>query len=166
MHSPLKLGKKLSLVLGTPTIRVMEQPSLWTATSECHVQSLYDQGCILGRCHRPSYHYAREQIKHNRKKEPSFPRPDVGSICHPFLVGGVSMEVALEKVQKTHISQRDNERARYAVRKSPGHAQRFLAAFGPLSDHFRPRRHRLKASDYRVLMQARFHIWNEITCAK
>src|SRR5262249_34134249 len=27
--------------------------------------------------------------------------------------------------------------------KSPEHAQQFLAPFGPISDHFRPRRHRL-----------------------
>jgi putative transposase len=27
--------------------------------------------------------------------------------------------------------------------KSPGHAQRFLAAYGPMAEHFRPRRHQL-----------------------
>jgi putative transposase len=26
---------------------------------------------------------------------------------------------------------------------SPGHAQRFLAAYGPIAQHFRPRRHRM-----------------------
>src|SRR5712692_6532199 len=88
--------------VGTPTIGVMEQPSFWMATSECHVQSLCDQGCILDRCHRPSYHHSREQIKHNCKKEPSFSRPDVRRICHPFLVGGVSTKVTLEKV-RSHL---------------------------------------------------------------
>src|ERR671927_540172 len=33
--------------------------------------------------------------------------------------------------------------------KSPGHAQRFLAADGPIAQHFRPRRHRLAAPEYR-----------------
>ena len=33
--------------------------------------------------------------------------------------------------------------------KSPGHAQRFLSAYGPIAQHFRPRRHVLAASDYR-----------------
>ncbi|HEY5004865.1 MAG TPA: DDE-type integrase/transposase/recombinase, partial [Ktedonobacteraceae bacterium] len=47
--------------------------------------------------------------------------------------------------------------------KSPGHAQRFLSVFGPISDHFRPRRHRLRAVDYRATMQKRFHVCNEIT---
>ena len=50
--------------------------------------------------------------------------------------------------------------------KSPGHAQRFLSAFGPISDHFRPKRHRLNASVYRALMQDRFQVWNEVTGGK
>jgi putative transposase len=33
--------------------------------------------------------------------------------------------------------------------KSSGHAQRFLAAYGPIAPHFRPRRHLLSASAYR-----------------
>jgi putative transposase len=33
--------------------------------------------------------------------------------------------------------------------KSPGPAQRFLSAYGPIAQHFRPRRHLLSASDYR-----------------
>jgi putative transposase len=32
--------------------------------------------------------------------------------------------------------------------KSPGQAQRFLSAYGPIAQHFRPRRHRLSASVY------------------
>ncbi|GHO51260.1 hypothetical protein KSX_94230 [Ktedonospora formicarum] len=50
--------------------------------------------------------------------------------------------------------------------KSPGHAQRFLSAFGPISEHFRPKRHRLNASDYRAFMQKRFQTWYEITIEK
>ena len=32
--------------------------------------------------------------------------------------------------------------------KSAGHAQRFLSAYGPITQHFRPRRHLLSAADY------------------
>jgi putative transposase len=46
--------------------------------------------------------------------------------------------------------------------KSPGHAQRFLSAYGPIAQHFRPRRHRLSASAYRQEMQNRFASWGEI----
>jgi putative transposase len=46
--------------------------------------------------------------------------------------------------------------------KSAGHAQRFLAAYGPIAQHFRPRRHRFAASAYRQEMGQRFHSWQDI----
>ena len=33
--------------------------------------------------------------------------------------------------------------------KALGHAQRFLSAYGPITQHFRPRHHRLPAPEYR-----------------
>jgi putative transposase len=47
--------------------------------------------------------------------------------------------------------------------KSPGHAQRFLSAYGLIAQHFRPRRHLLSASVYRQEMRQRFQTWREIT---
>jgi putative transposase len=47
--------------------------------------------------------------------------------------------------------------------KSSGHAQRFLSAYGPIAQHFRPRRHLLSAMEYRDEMQKRFASWAEIT---
>jgi len=47
--------------------------------------------------------------------------------------------------------------------KSPGHAQRFLSAHGPLMQHFRPCRHRFSAPTYRQDMENSFHLWQEIT---
>jgi len=47
--------------------------------------------------------------------------------------------------------------------KSPGQAQRFLAAYGPIRDHFCPRRHRLQAEVYRRERAHRFQVWNEVT---
>jgi putative transposase len=47
--------------------------------------------------------------------------------------------------------------------KSPGHAQRFLAAYGPIARHFRPRRHLLSAPAYRQEMVQRFQSWQEVT---
>jgi len=48
---------------------------------------------------------------------------------------------------------------------SPGHAQRFLAAYGPIASHFRPRRHRLAASAYRATRAERFATWRAVTAA-
>jgi putative transposase len=57
-----------------------------------------------------------------------------------------------------------HERERRMQRfKSPGHAQRFLSACGPIAQHFRPRRHLLSASAYRHDMSHRFERWAEIT---
>jgi putative transposase len=47
--------------------------------------------------------------------------------------------------------------------KSPGHAQRFLSAYGPIAQYFRPRRHLLPAPRYRQEMGNRFQTWQEIT---
>jgi putative transposase len=47
--------------------------------------------------------------------------------------------------------------------KSPGHAQRFLSAFGPIREHFCPRRHRLNATEYRRERAHRFQVWNEVS---
>jgi putative transposase len=46
--------------------------------------------------------------------------------------------------------------------KSPGHAQRFLSTYGPIAQHFRPRRHLLSAPKYRYEMGRRFQVWGEI----
>jgi putative transposase len=46
---------------------------------------------------------------------------------------------------------------------SARHAQQFLSAFSGISPHFRPRRHRLSAEDYRREMADRFTTWTEVT---
>jgi putative transposase len=50
--------------------------------------------------------------------------------------------------------------------KSVKQAQRFLSAFGPITGHFQPRRHRLCKGEYRAILQSRFLEWNEITAGK
>lgn len=46
--------------------------------------------------------------------------------------------------------------------KSAGHSQRFLSAFGIISQHFRPKRHSLKAKSYREEIELRFVTWQEV----
>ncbi len=63
-----------------------------------------------------------------------------------------------------HAHQPTRERERRMRRfKSPGHAQRFLAAYGPIASHFRPRRHRLTATAYRATRHERFATWRAVT---
>jgi putative transposase len=65
-----------------------------------------------------------------------------------------------------HAHQPTRERERRMRRfKSPGHAQRFLAAYGPIVGHVRPRRHRLTAAAYRQQRDRAFASWREVTSA-
>jgi putative transposase len=66
------------------------------------------------------------------------------------------------RAENSHQPTRQRERRMQGF-KSPGHAQRFLAAYGPIAQHFRPRRHRLSASAYRQEMQHRFDTWQDLT---
>jgi len=63
-----------------------------------------------------------------------------------------------------HAHQPTQERGRRMRRfKSPGHAQRFLAASGPIAGHFRPRRHRMTARDERQTRDQSFATWRAAT---
>jgi putative transposase len=52
------------------------------------------------------------------------------------------------RAENSHQPTRHRERRMQGC-KSPGHAQRFLSAHGPIAQHFRPRRHRCSAPEYR-----------------
>ena len=49
---------------------------------------------------------------------------------------------------------------------SAGHAQRFLSAYGLITQHLRPHRHLFSAPEYRQEMRKRFASWAEITGTK
>jgi putative transposase len=66
------------------------------------------------------------------------------------------------RAENSHQPTRQRERTMRRF-KSAGHAQRFLAAHGPIREHFCPRRHRLGAKRYRAVLQERFAVWNTIT---
>ncbi len=66
------------------------------------------------------------------------------------------------RAENSHQPTRERER-RMRRFKSPGHAQRFLAAYGPIAAHFRPHRHRLTATVYRETRAERFATWRAVT---
>ena len=69
------------------------------------------------------------------------------------------------RAENSHQPTRQQKR-RMQHFKSPGHAQQFLSAFGPIAQHFRPRRHRFAAPAYRQELGKRFQIWREITATE
>jgi putative transposase len=73
---------------------------------------------------------------------------------------------SVEHRQHKGLNQRDSENTSCGVSASPGHAQRFLSAFGPIFDHFHLKRHRLAARDYRTLVQDRFLVWSQVAGGK
>ncbi len=56
------------------------------------------------------------------------------------------------RAENSHQPVRQRERRMQGF-KSSGHAQRFLAAYGPIAQHFRPRRHRLHTPKFRPKME-------------
>jgi putative transposase len=66
------------------------------------------------------------------------------------------------RAENSHQPTRQRERRMQGF-KSPGQAQRFLSAYGLISQHFRPRRHLLPAPIYREEMRQRFQSWQEVT---
>jgi putative transposase len=66
------------------------------------------------------------------------------------------------RAENFHQPTRQRER-RLQGFKSPGHAQRFLSAYGPIASHFHPRRHLCSAPEYCQEMAQRFRSWQEIT---
>jgi transposase-like protein len=85
---------------------------------------------------------------------------------HRFAVGIIGHCAWLyfrnNRAENSHQSTRQPER-RMERFKSSGHAQGFLAAYGPIAQHFRPRRHCLPARVYRQEMTQRFQAWREVT---
>jgi putative transposase len=64
--------------------------------------------------------------------------------------------------ENSHQPMRQRERCMQQFQAS-GQAQRFLAVYGPMASHFRPRRHLFSARTYRQVMTQRCQIWREIT---
>lgn len=69
------------------------------------------------------------------------------------------------RAENSHQPTRTRER-RMRKFKSPGQAQRFLSAFGPIQAHFHPKQHQLTANCYREQMRQRIEDWQEIVGLK
>jgi putative transposase len=69
------------------------------------------------------------------------------------------------RAEDSHRPTRRRERQMQGF-KSASQAQRFLSAQAFIYGHFRPRRHRTTAKNYRVALALAFKIWTEETCAQ
>ena len=69
------------------------------------------------------------------------------------------------RAENSHRPTRRRERQMQRF-KSARQAQRFLSAHALIYGHFRPRRHRTTARNYRAARALAFKIWTEETCAQ
>ena len=86
-------------------------------------------------------------------------------VAHRQLMGSVAHRQSRylnNRAENSHQPTRQRERAMKRF-KSMRHAQRFLSAFSGISAHFRPRRHRLSATQWRTEIDQRFAVWREAT---
>jgi putative transposase len=69
------------------------------------------------------------------------------------------------RAENSHRPTRRRERQMQRF-KSSQQAQRFLSAHAFIYGHFRPRRHRVPATNYRDLRASGFRTWQEETCVR
>src|ERR1700723_3890697 len=69
------------------------------------------------------------------------------------------------RAENSHRPTRRRERQMQRF-KSSRQAQAFLSAHSFIYGHFRPRRHRMTATDHRASLATAFRVWREETCAR
>jgi putative transposase len=69
------------------------------------------------------------------------------------------------RAENSHRPTRRRERQMQRFKSSP-QAQGFLSAHSFIYGHFRPRRHRMTATNYRASRATAFRVWREETCAR
>ena len=125
---------------------------------------------ILVQCRRDAK-AARRLFRTLLKRQCASPRVLVTDKLRSYAVAHREVMPSVEHRQSQYLNNRaenshqptpQRERAMKRFR-TPGAAQRFLAVFSVISPHFRPRRHRLTADDYRTQMTRRFAVCNEVT---
>jgi len=65
------------------------------------------------------------------------------------------------RAENSHRTTRRREKVMQKF-KSMAHVQHFLSSFGLIYEHFKPKRHLMKAADYRQIMSIRFQVWQEV----
>jgi putative transposase len=84
--------------------------------------------------------------------------PELEGVKHETVHSGARLN---NRVEQSHQPTRMRER-RMQRFKSVDSAQRFLCVFSRFCNHFRVRRHRTSASEYRTTLAERFQSWREL----
>jgi putative transposase len=137
-----------------------EQPDLWWAVDpEGHVLDMRVQ-------RQRHTHAAKQCFRQLRKSLRDAPRVIMTDKWRSYRAAKRQILPSVEHRQHRYLNNRaensyqpTRQRERRMQRfKSPGHAQHFLAAYGPIASQFRPRRHRFSVLAYRQEMGQRFQV--------
>ena len=79
-------------------IRVMNAALWWPAQGNRHVEGADRQVFLHLVADRTTYHPAGMQIKYDRQINPALPRPDIGDVAGPFLIGLARREILLQEI--------------------------------------------------------------------
>lgn len=86
-----------------PSITVMQESCLGTATAERHLQRFGYQFLIAGSGHGPTHDRSRIPIQDHRQIQPAMHGRDVGDICHPLLVRLSGRKLSVENVRSDGV---------------------------------------------------------------
>src|SRR5665648_274020 len=87
----------------TTTVTVVNEFFRWMPVGYSHLPGFLDQQTIDFHTHGPAHDPAGKEVHQNGKKQPSFPRGDVGDVSNPFLVWFFSHEVLIQDVWSNTI---------------------------------------------------------------
>jgi putative transposase len=85
--------------------------------------------------------------------------PELANVRHVFVKASARVN---NRAENSHQPTRERERRMRGFRL-PERTQAFLSCFGPIRQHFAPKRHLLRASLYRKQLAARFETWRLFT---
>src|SRR6266571_687643 len=93
-HGPIVLAGVSASLVG-----VVQQAGVWTAPLQRHLERLDRQVPVVDGADRPAHDEPREQVQDRRQVElAAGPDQEFRGVAHPALVGGLGIELAIQKV--------------------------------------------------------------------
>ena len=96
-------AQQLLIVVGTvlrSAIRVMDAAPWRPADRDRHVQGPQGQILLQAVADGPADHAPREKVNDHGKINPSLPRPDIGDVACPLLVGRIGDKIPIQPVRR------------------------------------------------------------------
>ena len=100
LKAPLVRAQWRTRTVLAATIRVVDAPLRRPAQGDGHVQGADRQILLHPVAYGPSDHPARMQVEDDGQIDPALPRPDIGYVTSPFLIGLARSKVLIQEVRR------------------------------------------------------------------